>query len=135
MSLADSHRGVPPPAVSRARSATPDDLSVRIEAGAVFVRGVIDASTSHLLLAAIDYLQAAGRTEIRVDLAEVRRIESEGIRVLFDRQNALADAGGDLRILAPPALLPRLILCRVERSTRSGTVVNQRQRFAPGRRG
>lgn len=128
MSLADSDRDVPPAAVGRARSAAPDDLSVRIDGDVIFVVGVLDASTSHLLLAAIEYLQAAGHAKIRVDLAEVRRIESEGIRVLFDRQNALADAGGDLRILAPPALLPRLILCRVERSTRAGTIVNRRQR-------
>ncbi len=106
-------RGLPP-LLSRVPGAEPDDLTVRIDGGAVFVTGDLDASTSHLLLAAIEYMQAAGRDEIRVDLGEVRRIESEGIRVLFDRQHALADAGGELRILAPTPLLPRLALCRVE---------------------
>jgi anti-anti-sigma factor len=132
MSPAEFDPDVPPSALRRVHSCAPDDLSVRIDAGAVFVHGVLDASTSHLLLAAIEYLQAAGRTEIRVDLAAVRRIESEGIRVLFDRQNALTDAGGDLRILAPPALLPRLALCRVEGSTRGGTMTDRRQPSAPG---
>ena len=116
MSPEDSDRDLPPRLRCRAPSTDPDDLSVRIDGGAVFVAGDLDASTCHLLLAAIEYVQAAGRDQIRVDLGEVRRIESEGIRVLFDRQNALADAGGELRILAPTPLLPRLALCRVEPS-------------------
>lgn len=136
MSPTDSDRDVPPPPLDPARIAAPDDLSVRIDGGAVFVTGVLDASTSHLLLAAIEYLQAAGRAEIRVDLAQVRRIESEGIRMLFDRQNALADTGGELRILAPTALLPRLALCRVEPTTgvdeANDTFVGERRRSSPG---
>ena len=133
MGPADSDRDFPPPTVDRAVSTAPDDLSVRIDGGVVFVTGVLDASTSHLLLAAIEYLQTAGRAAIRVDLAQVSRIESEGIRVLFDQQTALTDAGGDLRIIAPPALLPRLVLCRVEIATRANDTPTRGRQHRPRR--
>jgi anti-anti-sigma factor len=127
MSPTDSARDVPPLLLSGARSSAPGDLSVRIDGATIFVIGVLDAATSHLLLAAVEYLQATGRVELQVELSEVPRIDSEGIRVLFDLQQALADVGGQLRILAPPTLIPRLVLCRVEVSPRAGG----RQRSQP----
>jgi anti-anti-sigma regulatory factor len=126
----DSDRDVPFPLIDSARSAAPDDLSVRIDGATVFVTGVLAASTSLLLSAAVEYLQTTGLVDLQVDLSQVSRIESEGIRVLFDRQRALADVGGELRILAPPTLVPRLVLCRVELTTRGGDT-GGRQRSHP----
>jgi anti-anti-sigma factor len=127
MSPTDSAHDVPPLLIEGARSDGSSDLSVRIDGATIFVIGVLDAATSHLLLAAVEYLQATGRVELQVDLGEVPRIDSEGIRVLFDLQQALADVGGQLRILAPPTLIPRLVLCRVELSPHAGG----RQRWQP----
>ena len=115
----DSEREVPRPRLNRAVSSLSDERAVRIDGDDVFVDGVLDAANSNLLLASIEYLQSAGRTDIRVDLAGVDRIENEGIRVLFDGQNALADAGGQLHLFVPDALRPRLALCRVETSATS----------------
>lgn len=119
MSPADSERDVPPSRRNRARSVLPDELAVRIDGDDVYVDGVLDAANSNLLLASIEYLQSSGRTDIRVDLAGVDRIENEGVRVLFDGQNALADAGGELHLFVPDALRPRLALCQIEPATSS----------------
>jgi anti-anti-sigma regulatory factor len=92
MTPPDCNRDLPLPALDGGRTARPDEFPVSIDGAAVHVTGVLDASTGSLLLAAIQYLQSQGRTGITVDLTDVQRLESEGIRVLFDRRDAHAGA-------------------------------------------
>jgi anti-anti-sigma regulatory factor len=89
-------------------------LALRTEDDTVYAQGILDAETSALLLNRVDQLQRAGRSRIRLDLIQVVRIDSAAIRVLFDQQNALTEAGGDLELIVSTALRPRLSLCRLE---------------------
>lgn len=119
MSPPDSDRDVPPPAsdlasLDHASSTALDELAVRVDGDDIHVAGVLDAANSNLLLASIEYLQSVGRTDIRVDLAGVNWIGNQAIRMLFDRQNALHDTGGELRLFVADTLRPRLALCRLE---------------------
>jgi anti-anti-sigma regulatory factor len=89
-------------------------LALRAVGDTVYAQGILDADTSARLINRLDQLQRAGCSHIRLDLARVVRIDSEAIRALFDRQHALTEAGGDLQLIVPTALRPRLLLCRVE---------------------
>lgn len=114
MSPPDSDSDLPPDASNDAPSTALDELAVRIDGDDIYVGGVLDAANSNLLLASIEYLQSVGRTDIRVDLAGVNWIGNQAIRMLFDRQNALQDAGGELHLFVADTLRPRLALCRLE---------------------
>ena len=78
------------------------------EARLVRVAGELDASTAGDLRR---HVRAAReeRTTLLIDLADVRFIDSNGLRVLLDASRAAADTGWQFFIVRPSSTVQRLI--------------------------
>lgn len=84
----------------------PDELLAITNTGSgLAASGEIDAHTAPLLAAAID---AAG-TDVGLDLSDVEFVDSSGLRVLIDAHQRLADAGGELKLVALSEPVRRLL--------------------------
>lgn len=78
------------------------------EARLLRVAGELDASTAGDLRALVEAARDE-RTTLLLDLADVRFIDSSGLRVLLDASRAAADTGWSFVIVRPSSMVQRLI--------------------------
>jgi len=78
------------------------------EARLVRVAGELDASTAEDLRAHVGAARDE-RTTLLLDLADVKFIDSSGLRVLLDASRAAANTGWSFFIVRPSSMVQRLI--------------------------
>jgi anti-anti-sigma factor len=93
-----------------------DQLRVQIEAdgpadGPVVIHldGELDPHTAPALQGALDEVTRNGASEVVLDLAELRFIDSSGLRVVISAHRTLSDAGGRLVLRSPSETASRLL--------------------------
>ena len=84
-------------------------LSESGDESTVAVKGEVDLTTAPLLDAELTRLGEAGQRHIRVDLRDVRFLDSQGIKVLVDAHKRLSMIGGSLSLFHPPRPVRRVL--------------------------
>lgn len=77
-------------------------------AAQVAVAGDVDLASADGLLEAVAPLVRPG-VEVAVDCAEVRFLDSAGLRVLLELNRRAQDAGGTLVLVAPSEVVTRIL--------------------------
>ncbi len=78
-------------------------------AGRVRLSGDLCLATAEQLTAVLAELQAAGVTDIAVELAELRFCDGRGLAVFASASRRLAAAGGSLTLVDPSPLTSRIL--------------------------
>ena len=94
-----------------------DQLRVQIEPtgptnpGPVIIHldGELDPHTAPTLQDALDEVTRGGASQVVLDLAELRFIDSSGLRVVISAHRALSDGGGQLVLRSPSETASRLL--------------------------
>ncbi|NUR61628.1 MAG: STAS domain-containing protein [Catenulispora sp.] len=84
-------------------SATASETAARVA-----VSGDVDLAAADRLLAAVAPLIRPG-AEVAVDCADVRFLDSAGLRALLELNRKAQDAGGTLALVAPSEAVSRLL--------------------------
>lgn len=79
------------------------DPSLPVHAAILAAEGSVDLENAPVLEKALEALLAAGKTQVAIDCAAVRYVNSSGFGVLIKVATALEERGGGLSLLGIPA--------------------------------
>jgi anti-sigma B factor antagonist len=72
------------------------------------VSGEVDLDSVAALAAAIDYAEAAGASELWIDLSETDFMDSSGLHLLLDTRSRMAQLNRRLAVICPAGCVRRL---------------------------
>lgn len=75
----------------------------------IALRGDVDVDTSPQLSAAVDDALGRGRRHVAVDMGAVTFLDSTGLTALLRARDAMASAGGSLRVTSASPVVVRLL--------------------------
>jgi anti-sigma B factor antagonist len=95
-----------------ADAAAPADLCVTSQVvghrTVLGVDGEVDLDSVAALAAAIDYAEAAGASELWIDLSETDFMDSSGLHLLLDTRSRMAQLNRRLAVICPAGCVRRL---------------------------